>query len=252
MHVTRINVLKSSAAAMAALGLIGCSSQGLSSRESGVQTYSNIVHATPPNDSTLRSYSSITGGTALTLPSTQPVQLDLPARVSVVQIGEIAPPQSMLRALRAQKQLFCQVSPQSGMEGDAQGEPQRRLEQMRVMAQSTGTEYLLVFGGNVDSGSQATGLAALNLTVIGCFVAPGTAVAVDGKAAGSLVDNRTGRVVMNFSSETSGHGLTPTAFAENVETASVVHAREELVTKLADDVILQMKAQSQSGEAMNR
>jgi hypothetical protein len=235
---------------LATAGLVaGCSSQGLSSRETGSNTYSELVRPASPHGG-MTTYNGINGA-QLSLPDSAPMTVNLPARVSVVQVGEIVPPQSMLDSLRGKPLLFCQVSPQSGVfDASNTSTPPERLEQMRTLAQNVGSDYLLVFGGNIDSGHGDTPLSVLNLTILGAFIVPTTAVSVEGRAAGSLVDVKTGRVLMNFSSDTTGRGLAPTLFADGAETMSVATAKTELVKKLTDDVITQMASRTKPITAM--
>ncbi len=223
-----------------------------------MQTYSSIVEPATPADATLassdagvrRHMDGLPDTTPLMLPTTGPVSIQLPMSVSVAQVGEINPPQSMLDTLRKQRNLFWHVSPQSGIVPRPDQDDHDRLARMRLMAQNVGADYLLIFGGNIDSGQQGTGLSILNLTIIGAFIVPSTGVAVEGKAAGSLVDVHTGRVVMSFSSETKGNGLVPTAFAENSETISIATAKDDLVKKLTQDVIAQLESPSKPVSAM--
>jgi hypothetical protein len=247
--------LKQFGTVLALAGVVGCSSQGLSSRETGMQTYSEIVHPAAPNPvpvAGIRRSDSIAADLSQNaLPATGPVHLEFPARVSVVQVGEISPPQSMLAALRSHRELFQSVSSQPGtFDQSREGDPHDRLESMRNLASNLGSRYLLVFGGNIDAGNQVTGLAVFNLTIVGCFIVPSTAVAVSGKSAGSLVDVSTGRVLMNFSADTKGTGLVPTAFAENTQTASVDRAKDALVQNLTTDIINQMTEQRKPPVAM--
>jgi hypothetical protein len=243
---------------LALAGIAGCSSQGLSARESGMQTYSEVVYPASPQPAATRGVASGEDPHAMQIPAvavptTGPVRLELPARVSVVQLGEITPPESMLSSLRDHPELFAKVSAQTGLSVAADKEnPHERLDQMRAMARNLGSQYLLVFGGNIDSGRQQTGLAIFDLTIIGIYIVPSTGVAVSGKAAGSLVDVESGRVLMNFSADTKGHGMAAPAFAENAETAAVDQAKDELVTRLTKDVVTQMGGQVKTPVAMTR
>ena len=105
---------------------------------------------------------------------------------------------------------------------------------------------------DVESGHQETGLAIFDLTIVGAFVVPSTGVAVSGNSAGSLVDVETGRVLMNFSADTEGHGLAATAFAKNAETIAIFEAKQTLVEKLTADVLAQMEGQTHLPVAMSK
>jgi len=252
--------LKRVGTVLALAGVAGCSSQGLSSRESGMQTYSEIVYPAAPSpaapspaaaDGIRRSDPVAAAMPQMALPATGPVHLDFPARVSVVQVGEISPPQSMLAALRSHRELFQKVSSQTGAFSETHdADPHDRLAAMRTLGSNLGSQYLLVFGGNIESGNQATGLAIFDLTIVGYFIVPSSAVAVSGKSAGSLVDVSTGRVLMNFSADTKGQGLVPPAFADNSETVSVAQAKDALVQNLTGDIINQLSEQCKAQGAI--
>jgi hypothetical protein len=234
--INRIRKVSVTALGVAAVSMtVGCSSQGLSSREQGMQNYSNVMYQNQQTPAQ-------TAG---------PATVQTPARVTVVQIGEITPPESMLKDLRSHRELFRQVSTQSGIlpvnekqYGESQqveAQPQTDyLTHLRGMAAETGSDYVLIFGGNIDSGSQGTPLSILDLTIVGAFVVPSHVVAVSGKAAGSLVDVHTGRVLRTFSADTDGHGMVPSTLVENSETSSVQTAKSELVKNLTTDVIAQL------------
>ena len=229
----------------------GCSSQGLSPRETGMQTYSQVVY---PAKSLPVLNAAGAAGRPIDMPpgpADGPVRIDLPARISVVQLGEIAPPDSMLNTLRNRPDLFTRVNAQTGFAGSADDHPHERLDEMRVMARNLGSQYLLVFGGNLDSGCQETGLSIFDLTIIGVFVVPSEGVAVSGKAAGSLIDVETGRVVMDFSADTEGYGLAPAAFAQNAKTVAEHDAEATLVKDLTEDVLTQLGGPTKTKVALD-
>jgi hypothetical protein len=225
-----IDRLRVAITAFSVAAVCGCSSQGLSPRETGMQTYSEVVRPA--------------GGSIVADPAAAgPVRIDLPARISVVQMGEIAPPVSMLAAFRKRTDLFSRVSAQTGVDDFPENRSQARLPEMRTMARNLGSQYLLVFGGDLESGCQETGLSIFDLTIVGAFVVPSEGVAVSGKAAGSLIDVTTGRVVMDFSADTEGEGLAPAAFAENAKTIAEHTAKATLVKNLTADVLDQLAGQ---------
>lgn len=216
------------AASAAGLLLVGCTSSGLSENETPMHNYSALMYS---DNFALAPTDPAANAPVRALPRE-------PIRVAVAQVGEIAPPQSMLDALRARPDLFSQVTPIS----DA-GNAVQQMSQMRQMARDFGADYLLVFGGNIEHGHTQTGLSVFDLTIAGAFVVPSNAVIVDGKAAGALIDLRTAQPVMSFSSEAKGNGMAPTAFAENAEAGSTLADRDELVKKLTGDVVRQLAAQ---------
>ena len=83
-----------------ASSLVGCESSGLSMRETpgrDYAAYALIAHDLPP----------VTDAAGAAEPA-RPVTL--PARLAVAQLGEIAPPTSMIDALRAARQTFSAVT----------------------------------------------------------------------------------------------------------------------------------------------
>ena len=80
-------------------------------------------------------------------------------------------------------------------------EAQQHAERMRRYAADLGADYLFLYGGTLDQSQTSTPLAAMNLTVIGAFLVPSQKLDADVKAAGSLVDVRSGRVVLSVSAD---------------------------------------------------
>ena len=229
---------------VSALGIValalagGCSQSGLSPHEGGQQSMPMLMYtASQP-------YAANNG----------PVVIRTPVKVAVAQIGEISPPQAMLDGLRAHPELFRRVVPVTGVMtsapsvgrvynadgSSADNAPTDQLARMRSIAAGVGMDYLLVFGGTIDHGQQGSGLQLLDLTIVGAFVVPSHGVTVNGRAAGSLIDAHTGRIVMNYSAEAKGTGAAPSAFVDNVEQTSILKNRDELIQKLAADVVDQM------------
>lgn len=260
IQLHRIASLATAAAAVSAfLLLAGCESAGLSPQETAANNYSMLM------------YSQELDTMPAVAPDPEPVRG--PLNVAVAQVGEIAPPQFMLDALRARSDLFGKVIPISGAVAGqqlddtlayrpsdsyrpadstpvlAQPGPALQMTRMRNMARNLGADYLLLFGGDIQHTNTETGLAVFNLTIVGAFVVPSNAIVVNGKAAGALIDLRTAQPVMSFSSESNGNGMAPSAFADNVENGSMLANRKELVKKLTADVVGQMSTQLKSGRA---
>src|SRR3954453_2944754 len=85
------------AAALSFVLLAGCATGGLSPRETAQQNYSSFVYSL---------YDMPAPAGAREETSRTPARLVLPARVAVVQVGEVAPPQAFLAKLRGRPDLF--------------------------------------------------------------------------------------------------------------------------------------------------
>ena len=225
--------------------LTGCESSGLSSHGESASTLPQLMLYAAPDIQA----------------APTPDQPKGPIKIALGQVGEIAPPQAMMDALRSRPDLFARVEPISvaivptrmaneyyydRVNGPiAHRIPQEtaadQMQQLRATAAGLGMDYLLIFGGNVDHGHQATGLSILDITIVGAFVIPSNGVAVSGRAAGTLINAHTGQIAFNCSSETEAHGLSPSAFADTVEQVSMKNARDQLVQKLAVDAMRQMQ-----------
>ena len=264
----------SAAAAICAATLTGCTTSGLSPREQGSQSYSMTMYeaAGPAAHAAPAAPAQADGARPSTAPvivavSSAPIRM--PARVGVAQLGEVAPPDVVMTALRKRTDLFRRVLPVTGSFTDGTRRsagptynadqnstynlddpttPARadQLVRMRAIAGSLGLDYLLVFGGSIDHGNQGSGLQLLDLTILGAFVIPSHGVVVDGKAAGSLIDVRTGQILRNFSAQAKSSTGAASAFVGNVEQGRVLETRDELIAKLAADVVLQMEDERES------
>ena len=103
MRIHKMNTCKAAAAlSLAVLG--GCASSGLSPRETERQNFSSFVY----------SLYDLQGAQPAGAPE-QPARPPVPARLAVVQVGELAPPQEFLKKLRARPDLFPQVQTISGI-----------------------------------------------------------------------------------------------------------------------------------------
>src|ERR1700722_2632590 len=247
MNRTNLNKWRFAPLTISLAGLLmGCESSGLSSHGESASTLPQLMLYAAPDIQA----------------QPTPDQPKGPVKVALGQVGEIAPPQAMMDALRSRPDLFARVEPISvaivptRMANDyyydrvngtpvAHRIPQEtasdQMERLRATAAGLGMDYLLIFGGNVDHGHQATGLSILDLTIVGAFVIPSNGVAVSGRAAGTLINAHTGQIAFNCSSETEAHGVSPSAFADTVEQVSMKNARDQLVQKLALDAMRQMQ-----------
>jgi rhombotail lipoprotein len=241
----------SAAAALSLAALAGCESSGLSPREAGARTVSSSLHALYD----------------VPLPAGEhrPARLTLPTSVAVVQVGETAPPTSFLNALRARPDLFTRVEGLSGASGiaafrhypndstvTAQSEARRDVERLQQIARDMGMNHLLLVGGTIDQVTKDNNLAVLDLTIIGAFVLPSKQVEAEARASGALVDLESGRVALVASAGTSKSRGASTATQSAGKIDVLRDARDEVLEKLAADVIKQCQSRQQQGGAQAR
>jgi hypothetical protein len=142
----------------------------------------------------------------------------------------------MLDAFRNRRDLFCDVQPLAGNLNQAG----QTIPKLRDTAAGSGFDYLLVYGGTVDHGKTPTSLEIFNLTIVGIFVVPSDQVWANGKAAGSLIDVSTGRIVMNLSVDTRGTAFLPSYMADRVDDSLLNGVRDDLIRKMADQTIARL------------
>ena len=245
--------------------LAGCSSTGLSPRETTQQNYSSFVYS-------LYDLPAAPAG-ARDEAARPPGRLVLPARVAVVQVGEVAPPQAFLEKLRGRPDLFARVEGISGIPGapginaDPYGSgtyvagppsPASRAAGVRAdvrhdfaamqrMARDMGMDHLLVIGGTVDHATHGNALSLLDLTIVGAFVAPSKEITAKATAAGAMVDLDSGRVVLTTSADASKGGLAATATQEGAQLGVLRRARDEVVEKLGDSLVAECQRRQAAG-----
>jgi len=225
-----------SAAILPLAFLAGCDSTGLSPREAAGRNFSSYV------------YSLETPAAAA---DAAPAKLALPAKLAVAQVGEVGPPTSFLKRLRARPELFSRVEGISGAAGpDPQQTPRpgdstiteeerarREMERMRRVARDMGMDHLLLVGGTIDQVTKENGLSLLDLTIVGAFVVPSKQVDAEAKAAGALIDLASGRVVLFASADASRGRVASSATQVSGEIDVMREARDEVLAKLAAQVI---------------
>ncbi len=215
---------------------LGCADDGLSPREKP-EGYSDTIYqgqgsrqatsdppATMPTDPD--------SGTANEMRVAPRFTVSGPISVAVVQMGEVAPPELAIRAFQNRPDLFSKVDPLAGRirpDGQATADD---LTAYRTAAANLGDDYVLVYGGTLDHGHVTTPLSIFDLTIIGAFVVPSEQVTVTGRAAGSLVDVRTGHLGFGVTADAKATTLQPAASASGVGDPLAEAVRLELQDKL--------------------
>lgn len=206
---------------------VGCSS-GISRREGSGHTQSLYL-------------SELLDGSDIKSAGSERAPLRAPATLAVAQIGEVAPPQTMMTRLREKGTLFSRVEAIPALDSRSYYDHRNRgrddsIDTLRAMAGSLGLEYLLLVGGTVDELHSATPLSVLNLTIVGAFVVPSHRTVATMKASGALIEVRTGRLVSISVVEAKAEQLRPLASAEGDMDRKLDAMRDQLTVSLADAV----------------
>ena len=238
----KATVIRCAAAAALPLAVLaGCESSGLSAREAAGRNFSSYVY-------------SLYDAPAQAAEA-QPAALVLPSTLAVAQVGEVAPPTSFLEKLRARPELFSRVEGVSGAvylppepRGDAgagdsaitaDSKARREMDRIRRAARDMGMDHLLLVGGTIGQVTKENGLSILDLTVVGAFVVPSKQLDAEAKASGALIDLASGRVALVASADASRGRVASSATQVSGEIDVMREARDEVLGKLAAQVIEQ-------------
>ena len=236
----------------------GCSSDGLSPREDSTNSLpAAVYHQADPAPAT-----QVGDQAADRITVAQAKAIKLPIRVGVIQVGEVAPPESMLTAFGKRPDLFNMVEPMPGnMPGNLPGLERERCESrtddrgeksqvqredpiraIRKTAGEMGLDYVLIYGGTVDCSRTPTPLEVFNLTIVGAFIVPSDQVLATGKSAGTLIEVASGHVVMNFSADAKGSAFLPSIEASEVYESMRIGVREDLIRKMTQQTLDRLSA----------
>ena len=265
MNSTTFRPRRYVAVALSLVLLAGCASSGLSPRETANQNYSSFVY------SLYDLPAAPAGGSEQGTP--RPAKLTLPARVAVVQVGEVAPPQAFLNKLRGRPDLFARVEGISGISGsfalpqhsyeagryvagppspgsralDSRYQAHQDIAGMQQLARDMGMDQLLVVGGTIDHATHGNALSLLDLTIVGAFVVPSKQITATATAAGAMIDLDSGRVALTASADASKGGLAATATQEGAQLNVLRQARDEVVSKLGDSLVAECQRRRAAG-----
>lgn len=240
--------------------IAGCESTGLSPREAGSRNVSSYV---------MSLYDAPPGAFAQEAEAVEPARLVLPARVAVVQVGEVAPPSSMLRKLEEKQALFARVEalpgvfpigaaassrnynyddPSAGAMADER-RVREEMQKMRRVALDMGMDHLLLIGGTIDHGTETTGLSAADLTIIGAFVMPSRSIKAEARATAALIDLRTNRLVLTASADARQSAMASAAGQGDKRINVLRKTRDAVLNNVIDDLIAQCEQRLAAGAA---
>jgi hypothetical protein len=179
-----------------------------------------------------------------------PRVMRLPLRLAVAQLGEVAPPDSLVKMLEAEPTVIASVFPVpipgSSASRDGWGRRHEKPDLSELEANLRGAinlardlkaEYLFVFGGAIDSYTKANALVVFDLTLIGGCIVPSHTVYSEGKISGVLVDTMSERATFIVSTDYRKRGGAPTLLAEGALQDQTVEVRDELVTRLGREFL---------------
>ena len=203
----------------------GCYTTGLSTRETGGFNYSNFVYGLYDDQSQTKDVIK---------------SIKRPIKLAVAQVGESAPPKSVLEKFTQERSLISKVMelPAGGAESNYYNnnqnqnniqEMEKRMQKMRQLAKDLGADYLFLFGGSADVGEAQSWLGFFDITMIGMFVIPSQKIMAEGKAAGALIDVETGRVVFTVNAQSN--------LDQNATTYNLYGKRDETLIKLRDTLV---------------
>jgi hypothetical protein len=211
--------------------LAGCETTGLSPRESS---------GAKSSGATYKSYiMSLQCGD-----SGAPQKVSAPIRLAVAQVGEAAPPEAMLDKLAKEKTLVASVNglPLPGeVYYDSQSlDYPARIRTICGLARTAGADFVFLFGGTIDAWQENNSLSALDTTIVGGALMPGTKIHAEGKSAGALISTTTFRPVFFISADARDSKLSPDFFADGKKIGLESKVRDELIDKLNDQLIAKL------------
>lgn len=214
----------------------GCVSTGLSARETGMYNYSNFIYG-------------LYGEPSQSTNDAKPIKL--PMKLAVAQVGESAPPRSMLAELSGRSLLIAEAIPLPaggplpgyyGQKPEDQESFEKKMEKMRSLAQDLGADHIFLFGGNADLSDKQGWLGFWDMTVVGMFVVPSHRLETQGRASGALIDVGTGKVLTVVSSQKDLAAYATTCSLDGRRDEVLLEVRDALSDGLAKELTRKLDA----------
>jgi hypothetical protein len=233
-----VSVCRSACLPLLAVLLTGCNSTGLSSRESGPDSYSRLVYEMARHQ-----------------PGGPPArQLRKPIRLAVAQLGEVSPSTNVLGELRSHPALIASVvalpAPveyrnrfNTRTSNNAEPPNANRIDEIRSLARAMGADQVLIIGGSIDTWTTRNAWAVLDVTLVGCAIFPSARVHGQGKAAGILLDVESGAVRFQVETERSQQGKVPSGFTSEKTDSVLVNLRDDLALNLGREFVNRLRAE---------
>jgi len=217
--------------------LSGCQTTGLSLRERDGFNYSNFLYSAYGQ--------SKDSGVARTA-------LRSPIKLSVAQIGEETPPAVFLEKIQNEASLIAKVQPlpAAGYAPDRAAKPEveqlaieTMIFKMKMLAKDLGTDYLFIYGGSADYGSNPNFWSFLDMTLVGMYVFPSVDHVAEGKVSGALIDVESGKVLFVVSAQSKMSASAPSYGSYyGYQNPVLPKLRDDLVKKIADQLIQKLSS----------
>jgi outer membrane murein-binding lipoprotein Lpp len=222
--------------------LTGCMTTGLSPREQGVNSFANMVYSLCAQQETTPQAAE---------------KIALPIRLGVAQIGESAPAPTLLAELRKHPGTITEVI-EIPLAGDASNpytyrreDPavrkeaiQQKADTLRKIGAQVGADYVLLIGGNIDSHITAHPIQILDMAILPGLLIPSQTLHMDARAAGALINTRTGMVRTLVSTTTTAKKSFPTLYEEQTRTELAIAQRDQLSQQLVEQLIQKLHLQT--------
>jgi hypothetical protein len=237
-----MNKIMQSATAVVMVGSVtGCETTGLSPREHSGLDYPGYI---------LNLQTDRTNA-----PPQKPV---LPIHLAIAQIGETAPPQTMLDDLEVKPELIVSavglpLPADSGnyfgykQAGQATGDYATRVKAVCNLASAAGANCVFLIGGTVDSWTRENSLGMFDLALVGGWIIPGTKISIEGKGAGTLIEAATGQPVFCVNAEYKESALSPDYLSGGKTMDMRVQAQDEFVKTLSNMLLKKLAGGASSG-----
>jgi hypothetical protein len=192
-------------------------------------------------------------------PDTEIKVIQLPVRLAVAQIGEMAPHRAVTAELRQRPDLVDHVvelpflldgvdRPVVGCQPwDAPAHRQIDPEWFRGRAlavcrlgRDLGAEYVFVFGGKVAMVTGQTPWSILDWTIVGAYWVPATRLSGEATVAGALIDVRDERIVFLANAGSTIDGTSPSLLAGTRSREMQFELRNDLMAELGRDLAVKL------------
>ncbi|MDD3276057.1 MAG: hypothetical protein PHP93_03290, partial [Kiritimatiellales bacterium] len=179
----------------------------------------------------------------------EPEPIRLPIRLGVAQIGETAPPNELINALKRHRNLIADV-----VELPLAGDPnsnryyyqkpdvntgdliRKQAGTLRKLGQQMGADYILVIGGNIDSHVEARPVQALDLAILPGFIIPSQTIEMTARAGGAFINAKNGRVEFLLTTTSETTNSCPTFYVDQKMEEMAIEQRSTLSKQLAEEL----------------
>lgn len=220
---------------LAVVVVCGCETTGLSVRETGSNTISHVIYSFPMKNM-----------------ATTNREINKPIRLAVVQLGETAPSSLIINELK-ESNLFKSVislpansiNQNNNRFSDGNGEIKSKQMDDKgylatcQLAQQFGANYVLIYGGNIDSLVESGWASVLDMLTLGLIV-PSQTIYLEGNALGALVDVSSHEIVQLYDVNDKLTGHAPSMIAASKQIRLHRQMRDRLLVKFSEKFIRKM------------